>query len=104
MIGIATGYHIYGVFDTVFTFGVFMALVLGVAKDPSMFAIAMIVLFSYLPNVILYFVQMCEQSPGIRKAYFICLQFKLIVFAFVAPLVIIRLISNKNVGIYEGLC
>ena len=54
--GITHGYHMYAIFDAIFTFGIFMLLCLGVMKDDRMFAVAMIILFSYLPNVIIYFV------------------------------------------------
>ena len=47
---------------------------------------------------------MCDDSPGWKKAYFGFLQFKLTVGGFVAPLVIIKLISSGNIGIYEALC
>ena len=56
------GYHAYGIFDTIFTFTVFLLLVTKVAADPKVKAFSLIVLFAFLPNTILYFVSMCQNS------------------------------------------
>ena len=49
---------------------------------------------------------MCNSSAGVKKFYYYCLIFKLVVGAFIVPLVIIKMISDKEnaVGISEAFC
>lgn len=102
--GITKGFHAYAIFDALIASALVAALALGVCKDVRVKAFTIILLLSYLPNVILHLVTICDSSPGIQKAYFYCLQIKLLIAAFMAPLVIVKLINSKHIGIYEGLC
>ena len=79
-------------------------LAANIAKENSVFNFFIIWLFSYLPNVILWFILWFKDSSGMRRWYLNLLCFKLFIAAFLLPLVIIRSVSSGQMGLYEGVC
>ena len=75
-----------------------------VVKDNKVMTYAIVLMLSYVPNVLLFFVGCCSGSAVIRKIYFYFLQFKLLVFAFMVPLIIISMVSSRNVAMYDAVC
>ena len=93
-LSIKTGYWLYGLIDLIIVIGLCVVISSDVVKVKSAKKFFVILLVSYLPNVLVWILMLCRDTARMRKTYTYSLNLKLFVAAFVLPLVCIKMVAH----------